>query len=136
MALTLAGFLLLAVLLGFGARRGSRSLSAELVTTTGERTAFLAELGWETDPASETAQEIHIPERFSQVYERYNELQRQQGYDLTPFRGRDCTLYTYAVTNWPEPGQEVTADLYILNDRVIAGDIHSTDLHGFMIGLK
>ena len=133
---TLGGFLLLAVLLGAGFLRGSRAAAAELVTTTGERTAFLAELGWQTDPSTETEETIRIPERFSAVYEKYNALQQQQGYDLSAFRGRDCTLYTYAVTNWPDEGQHVLADLYVLNDRVIGGDIHSTELGGFMVGIK
>ena len=134
--LTLGGFVLLAILLIAGAVRGSRAVSAELASTRGERAAFLAALGWEVDTATETEQQIHIPERFGDVYESYNDLQKQQGYDLEPFRGMDCTLYTYAVTNWPDDTQTVIADLYIFNDRVIGGDVHSTDLHGFMIGMK
>lgn len=134
--ITLGGFLLLAILLIAGAMRGSRAMTAEIVTTAGERAAFLAECGWEVDPASETEQVIRIPERFTAVYESYNELQQQQGYDLRPFGGLDCTLYTYAVTNWPDDGQVVIADLYVYNDRVIGGDVHSTNLGGFMIGIK
>lgn len=134
--LTLGAFALLALLLGIGALRGSRAIAAELASTPGERMEFLSELGWEVDPASETAQEIHIPERFGEVYESYNRLQLQQGYDLEPYRGMDCSLYTYEVTNWPDKSQTVLADLCIYRDRVIAGDIHSTSLDGFMIGIK
>ena len=134
--LTLGGFALLAILLGVGALRGSRAAAAELASTAGERTAFLAELGWEADPASETAQQIRIPERFGSVYESYNELQKQQGYDLEPFRGMDVELYTYTVTNYPDKTQTVLTDLYVYNGRIIAGDVHSTNLGGFMIGIK
>lgn len=134
--LTLGGFALLAALLLFGAMRGGRAVAAELVGTTGERVEFLSQCGWEVDPASETEQNIHIPERFSAVYESYNELQRQQGYDLMPLAGRDCTLYTYTVTNWPDDGQIVLANLYVFENRVIGGDVHSTSLNGFMVGLK
>lgn len=133
---TLGGFALLAILLICGALRGSRSVAAELVTTSGERVEFLRECGWEVDPASEAEQTVHIPERFSAVYESYNDLQKQQGYDLEPLGGTDCTLYTYTVTNWPDDGQLVVADLYVRNDRVIGGDVHSTNLDGFMIGIK
>lgn len=134
--LTLGGFALLTLLLIAGAMRGSRAVAAELVTTTGERVEFLSQCGWETDPVSEEAQLIHIPEHFGSVYESYNELQRQQGYDLAPFAGKDCTMYTYTVTNWPDDGQVVLADLYVYDDRVIGGDVHSTNLNGFMISLK
>ena len=86
--------------------------------------------------ASEQTQEILIPEEFSPVYQDYNELQKQQGYDLEDYAGRKCTLYTYAVTNYPDKNQTVLADLYLYRDRIIGGDIHSTDLNGFMTGIK
>lgn len=136
LALTLGGFALLALLLLLGGLRGSRSLAAERVSTTGERVAFLKDCGWEVDPASETEQTIHIPERFGEVFERYNELQRQQGWDLSELRGKDCTLYTYAVTNGPEEDAPVLANLYVYRDRVVGGDVHSTRLDGFMVGLR
>ena len=134
--ITLGGFVLLALLLVAGALRGSRTIASELAPTAGERVQFLLSCGWIVDPASETEQTIHIPERFSDVYERYNDLQKQQGYDLAGFAGKDCTLYTYAVTNYPDTDQTVIADLYVYNDRVIGGDVHSTNLGGFMIGIK
>jgi hypothetical protein len=45
-------------------------------------------------------------------------------------------MYTYAVTNYPDASQTVLADLYIYKNRVIGGDVHSTNLDGFMIGIK
>ena len=134
--LTLGGFALLAALLLAGALQDGRAVGAELAATPGEGAALLRELGWETDPASATEKTVHIPERFGRVFENYNELQRQQGYDLAPYRGRDVTLYTYAVTNWPDESLTVLADLYTANGRVIGGDVHAADLGGFMIGLK
>ncbi len=134
--LTLGGFLLLAALLALGALRGGHAAAAERVTTTGERVALLERWGWRADPASETAETVRVPKTFSDVYESYNALQLDQGLDLRPYRGRECTLYTYAVTSWPEEGRTVVADLYVYEDRVIAGDIHSTDLGGFMVGLR
>ena len=127
----------IAVLLMVGtAAGGVKLLARDVASTTEKRTAFLAECGWEVDPASEQAQQILIPERFTPVYESYNDLQRQQGYDLSKFCGRTCTLYTYTVTNYRDKEQTVIADLYIFKNQVIGGDIHSTDLGGFMIGLK
>lgn len=133
----LIGFLALALLLAIGtAAGGADVLTAETVSTTEERMEFLLECGWETDPNSETVQNIHIPERFTAVYENYNELQLQQGYDLTEYAGRDCTLYSYTVLNYPDDSQTVIADLYVYKDRIIGGDVHSTSLNGFMIALK
>ena len=128
---------LLAVLLMVGSSVGGvKLLSSDRAATTEKRVAFLQDCGWEVDAATEQAQDIFIPERFNDLYESYNDLQRQQGYDLTDYAGRNCTLYTYAVTNYPDRGQTVLADLYLYKDRIIGGDIHSTDLDGFMIGIK
>lgn len=127
----------LAVLLMVGtAAGGVKLLAKDVCSTTEKRVAFLASCGWEADPASEQSQQITIPVRFSDVYESYNQLQRQQGYDLTDFSGRSCTLYIYRVLNYPDQGQTVLADMYVYKNQIIGGDVHSTDLGGFMIGLK
>ncbi|MCD7845314.1 MAG: DUF4830 domain-containing protein [Oscillospiraceae bacterium] len=135
--IVLAAFILLALLLMVGSAAGGAAvLSAQVVSTPEERAAFLRECGWEVDIQSEQTQTIHIPETFSDVYQSYNDLQLQQGYDLRPYAGLDCTLYTYTVTNYPDQGQTVLVNLCVYKNRVIGGDVHSTNLNGFMIGLK
>lgn len=135
--LTLGAFVLLALLLLAG-----RSLSGSDVPDSGklseteDRVEFLRSCGWEVDPDTEEEQIIHIPEVFSPIYEDYNALQLQQGYDLTDYAGRDCELYTYSVTNYPDETQTVLANLYLYRGRLIGGDIHATNLDGFMIGLR
>ena len=127
----------IAVLLMVGSSVGGvQILTADRASTAEKRAAFLGECGWEVDVASELSQEILIPERFSPVYEEYNTLQLQQGYDLAKYAGRTCTLYTYTVMNYPDKGQTVVANLYIYKNQIIGGDVHSTNLNGFMIGLK
>lgn len=133
----LSGLALLTVLLIVGSSVGGvKLLMADRASTAEKRVAFLAECGWQVDLSSEQAQEILIPEHFSSVYDQYNQLQLQQGYDLSDYAGRSCTMYTYTVTNYPDKGQTVLADLYIYKNQVIGGDVHSTNLDGFMIGLK
>lgn len=130
-------FLLLALLVMLGHNTdGIHVLAAESVSTPEERAAFLLKCGWEVDTASEEEQLIHIPEHFTAVYQDYNDLQLQQGYDLSLYGGKDCTLYSYTVLNYPDPEQTVIANLYIHKNRIIGGDIHSTNLNGFMIGIK
>lgn len=130
-------FLALTLLVMIGrSNSGVNVLSVESASTTEERVAFLGDNGWEVDIASEEEQLIHIPEHFTAVYQDYNDLQLQQGYDLSLYGGRDCTLYSYTVLNYPDPEQTVIAHLYIYRNRIIGGDIHSTNLNGFMIGIK
>lgn len=135
--LTLGAFVLLALLLLTGrSLSGSDAPDSGKLGETEDRVAFLRSCGWEVDPDTEEEQIIHIPEVFSPVYEDYNALQLQQGYDLTDYAGRDCELYTYSVTNYPDETQTVLANLYLYRGRVIGGDIHATNLDGFMIGLR
>lgn len=106
------------------------------LTDRASRIDYLAALGFEVDAESEQRQEILLPAEFEPVLENYNELQRQQGFDLSGYAGKNVTLYSYTVTNWPDKNATVIADLYCCKGRPIAGDIHSTALNGFMIGLK
>lgn len=95
------------------------------------RQKYLSGLGWEIEPSSEQSAKIVLPEEFDGVMADYNNLQKQQGFDMSMFAGQECTQYTYAVKNYPgEDG--VLATLYVHGRRVIAGDIHSTSVDGFM----
>lgn len=135
--LVLLALAFLGVLLLVGtAAGGVKLLTKDLCSTTEKRVEYLSSCGWEADPATEQVQDILIPVHFSPVYESYNQLQRQQGWDLADYAGKNCTLYTYAVTNYPDKEQVVLADLYVYKNQIIGGDVHSTDLGGFMIGLK
>ena len=100
------------------------------------RQAFLSSFGWEIDPASEDVRSIQLPEELSGTLLKYNELQLEQGYDLSAHLGENCRQYCYRVLNYPDPKQTVLVTLYIQGDSVIAGDVHSTALNGFIQGLK
>ena len=106
------------------------------VSTPEGRAAFLQQFGWEIDPASEDVRTVQLPQVLEGMLLRYNEVQLQQGYDLTGHLGETCQQFTYRVLNYPDKEQTVLATLYIQGDRVIAGDIHSTALNGFLLGLK
>ena len=99
------------------------------------RQAFLAGLGWEIEPDSEELKTVLIPDCSEGVMADYNALQRSQGYDLSGWEGKTCTQVSYRVTNYPGYDQTVYVTLYITGKRVIAGDVHSAALNGFMHGL-
>ena len=71
------------------------------LTTTEKRVEYLASLGWDADPASETAKEIVLPETLGGVLAEYNELQKQQGFDLSQYCGEVCESYTYMLNSYP-----------------------------------
>ena len=127
-----AAAVLAAVVLARGSR-GIMSLPYGVRTTEG-RQAYLHALGWEIDPATEDVRETSVPETFDAMMQDYNALQREQGFDLTPYRGMPVTVVTYTLADESaEAGALVT--LWICDGVVIAGDVHTTAMDGYMHGI-
>ena len=61
--------------------------------------AFLESLGWETSVEPVDIREVIIPEEWNSVFEEYNDLQKQQGFDLDKYRGKQATIYKYQMPN-------------------------------------
>ena len=100
------------------------------------RQAYLRSLGWEIDPETEAFRTVLVPDQLEGIMAQYNKLQLQQGYDLSRHLGESCLQYTYEVTNYADSDGKVIVSLYLQNGQIIAADIHSTALNGFMHGLR
>ena len=96
--------------------------------------AFLESLGWETSVEPVDVREVIIPEEWNSVFEEYNDLQKQQGFDLDKYRGKQATIYTYQILNY-DGAENVVANLMVFDGKLIAGDVCSAELGGFMQGL-
>ena len=102
-----------------------------------DRIAFLNQYGWEVVSEPAEIVEVTVPKEFDDVYENYNQLQKQQDFDLTKYKGKRIKRYTYEVTNYPDADAgTVVANVLIYKDKVIGGDICSTQLGGFMHGFS
>ena len=97
---------------------------------------YLAELGWQVEPEPLEVKSLVIPRSFSGVYAEYAALQARQGYPLTEYGGMEARRYSFRVLNYPGGEENIVADLVVCGQTVIAGDIQSTALDGFMTGLK
>ena len=136
-ALILAAIILAVSLRGAGeTSRPSRTAAPVHIRTAEDAAAYLASLGWEVDPEPIEVREILIPRTFSGVYTDYVTLQRKQGFPIEQYGGMDAVRYTFQVKNYPSAEKEIVADLVVSGQSVIAGDIQSTALDGFMTGLK
>ena len=62
-------------------------------------------------------------------------MQREQGFDMEAYCGKRCEQYSYLLTNYPDCGESVIITIYIIDGKVIAGDIHTAALDGFMHGI-
>ena len=75
--------------------------------------------------------EVKIPENFGKVYQRYNELLKNGGYDLSPYKGKKCTRYTYLI-----PPLNARANILVLGGKIIGGDISGITIDSIMIPLE
>lgn len=102
--------------------------------TVEQRVAFLESFGWQVEAQEDEIMEVVIPKQFDEVYEKYNDIQKTQGCDLTRYAGKRCKRYTYVVNNYPEHPENIRANILVYNGKIIGGDICSLDLDGFMQG--
>lgn len=110
------------------------SITVSGIESNEDRRIFLSNRGYEVSKNEISMQEIQIPLEFDEVYSKYNELQIEQGFDLSKFKGKSVQLYTYQIFNYPETEEEIFANIIIYNNKIIGGDIQSSTLNGFMSG--
>lgn len=112
-------------------------LQGRKISDNDARLEYLHSYGWELEEEAESIEEIVIPEEFGDIFQRYNAIQKEQGFDLEKQKGQRVKRYTYVVTNYPGEPEYVRANLFICKDRVVAGDICSLKVEGgFLHGLE
>ncbi len=135
-----AGAILAAIVLllflggGDSAPTSSMTTAPATADTNDARVKFLTDLGWEVTASPVEATEVKIPRKSDQVFDRYNELQKSQGYDLSKYAGKTVMRYVYTVKNYPEASEPVYATLLIYKDKIIGGDITNTTPGGKVQG--
>lgn len=86
LALAAAG--LLALILLLGGSRETLAPNGETVTDNDSRVSFLKSFGWEVIASPKESGQVLIPKESNTVFDRYNALQKCQGYDLSRFAGK------------------------------------------------
>lgn len=66
---------------------------------------------------------VTIPAEFNEVYNAYNEIQLQQGFDLSDYKGEKADIYTYKM----QDNSGLLAVLIICNDKLIGCEKHSQE---------
>ena len=127
---------IIALILLFGGRNNSVQTSAPAVTNNDARVRFLTDKGWEVSSSPVESGQVKIPDSQSQVYERYNALQKSQGYDLTQYAGKTVMRYVYKINNYPNATEPVYATLLVYKNQVIGGDITNTAAKGVVQGFQ
>jgi len=127
-AILIGGIILLA------GRRDQGSLHIP-IESEADILAHLETLGWQVEPTALEIREIVIPREFNDLFEAYNQMQTEAGFDLRDWRGKTATRYTYRIQNHPDQAEGVIVDVLVAENRIIGGDIQSIHQDGFIHGL-
>ncbi|MBQ8474644.1 MAG: DUF4830 domain-containing protein [Clostridia bacterium] len=106
------------------------------IKTEDARIKFIEQFGWTVETPAMEEVEIKIPSDFDKIMNSYNDIQKAQGLDLSKYKGKTVTRYTYKVTNYPDYNGTVFANIIICKNKVIGGDICSSDIEGFIHGFE
>ena len=99
-----------------------------------ERIAFIESFGWDAGNVPVEIEEIRIPVEFDEAYEQYNALQKEQGFDLRPYRAYSARQYTYRITNYEgqSPAVPICVHLIVIDREIVGADISSSEANGFV----
>jgi hypothetical protein len=126
--------LILGVILLFGGK--DTQTSAPALSTNEGRVKFLTDFGWDVVVSPTQTSQVKIPAESGDVFERYNALQKSQGYDLSQYAGKTVMRYVYKVNNFPGATEPVYATVLVYKNQIIGGDITDTGAKGVVQGFK
>ncbi|MBE6708948.1 MAG: DUF4830 domain-containing protein [Ruminococcaceae bacterium] len=114
----------------------TKDINYDKIKTEEDRKKFLSQFGWEIEDKEIESVKVKLPGEFDKIMTEYNELQKSQGLDLFKYKGREVERYTYKISNYPDYSGTVYANIIIYRNRVIGGDICSSDISGFIHGFS
>lgn len=106
-------------------------------STHEERKAFFNKFGWEISDEPLEVKETVIPAEFDESYEKYNELQKKQNFNLEKYKNTRVKSWSYEILNYPgyeNSDGKIRGNLLVCNGKIIGGDVCSIELGGFMHG--
>ena len=130
-----AAALILSLILLLGGKGDAAETSAP-VSGNDARVQFLRNFGWDVTTSPTESSQVRIPKEESQVFARYNTLQKGQGYDLTQYAGKKVMRYVYKINNYPGATEPVYATLLVYKNQIIGGDVTDTAAKGKIQGFK
>ena len=114
----------------------AQTTSAPTLTGNDARVKFLKDFGWEIENSPVESSQVRIPEQVTEVFDRYNQLQKSQGYDLSKLAGKNAMRYVYKVSNYPGATDPVYATVLVYKQQIVGGDVTDTSAKGKVQGFK
>lgn len=134
--LAAAAAVILGLILLFGGGEDAAPTAGTSADTNDARVQFLRDFGWDVTVSPVETSQVRIPKQSTEVYARYNALQKSQGYDLTPYAGKTVMRYVYKIKNYPGATDPVYATLLVYKGTIIGGDVTDTGAKGVVQGFQ
>ena len=127
--------LIIGIIMLFG---GSDVQTTSAPTASGNdaRVQVLKDFGWDVTASPTESSQVRIPEQTSEVFDRYNQLQKSQGYDLSKLAGKNAMRYVYRINNFPGATDPVYATVLVYKNQIVGGDVTNTSAKGKVQGFK
>ena len=126
--------LLIGIIALFGGEEST--VTSATVSDNDSRVSFLKSFGWEMTTSPVESGQVRIPTETTEIFDRYNQLQQAQGYDLTQYAGKKVMRYVYKVTNYPGATDPVYATVLVYKNQIIGGDVTNTAAGGKIQSFK
>ena len=109
--------------------RYDKKISFDGIKSEEDVRKFAQNLGYLVEEPKET-EEVKIPMKFDTVMQKYNDLQKSEGFNLEKYKNKTVTRYTYSVKGLPDnmtlPADEVLLTVIVCKDKIIGGDLYFT----------
>ena len=135
LGLVAAAALILALILLMG-EQGAAQTAAPAPSANDGRVKFLTDFGWDVTTSPTESGRVRIPEEAGEVFDRYNTLQKGQGYDLSKYAGKTVMRYVYKINNYPGATEPVYATVLVYKNQIIGGDVTDTAAKGHIRGFR
>lgn len=127
---------IIGIILLFGGNSDAQTTSAPAASNNDARVKFLQGFGWDVSPSPTESSQVRIPETSSEIFDRYNQLQKSQGYDLSKLAGKNAMRYVYQINNYPGATEPVYATVLVYKNEIVGGDVTDTSAKGKVQGFK
>ena len=127
---------IIGIVLLFGGSSDAQTTSAPAGSNNDARVKFLQSFGWDVESSPVESSQVRIPENTSEVFDRYNQLQKANGYDLSKLAGKNAMRYVYKINNYPGATDPVYATVLVYKNTIVGGDVTDTSPNGKIQGFK
>ena len=110
----------------------SQSINFGGMKTTEDMVNFIEGFGIKVEKMPLEEKTFSVPENFDRIISGYNEIQRTQGLDISKYKNKKVTRYTFKAIDYENYEGEVFVNLIVYKNTVVACDVSSADPTGFV----